>query len=392
MKLPSNIKKVLDTLENAGYDAYVVGGSLRDALLGRDAHDFDVTSSARPEEVISLFENEYHVIPTGLKHGTVTVVADGEPIEITTFRTDGEYSDSRRPDSVAFAATVEEDLSRRDFTVNAMAYNERRGLVDLFGGREDLENKIIRCVGDAETRFNEDALRIMRAFRFASQLDFLIDEQTLEAAIKTQYRLKNIACERKGSEMLRLLGGCAPSRSLCLMGDIADLVLDAQVDHSRFSLIDKMPPDPIARLALILCGNATQKTASALRLSSKDAQRLKILAAPPSKERLESRSDAEMRRIIAEYRGDAVTASHISSLIYGVSDDAVSHLRRIAAQNPPVSLSDLKINGSDLIRLGVASGAAVGEVLEELLNKVIESPELNERGALQEIALKMVKK
>ncbi len=392
MKLPTKIKKILNTLEQADHDAYVVGGSLRDAMLGKEAHDFDVTTSALPEQVITLFEGEYHVIPTGLRHGTVTVVADGEPVEITTFRTDGEYSDSRRPDSVSFASTVEDDLSRRDFTVNAMAYNERRGLVDLFGGREDLENKMIRCVGDAETRFTEDALRIMRAFRFASQLGFSIDGQTLAAAHKVKERLKNIACERKGSEMLRLLAGASPSRSLELMGDIVDLVLDTCVDRERFALVDKMPPDPIARLALLLCSNATQNAAHALRLSSKDSARLKMLAAPPEKERLERASDAEMRRIISEYRGDAKTASHISVLVYGASEGSASHLRRIASENPPVSLSELKINGSELISLGLASGRGVGELLDALLCAVIESPELNTREKLTEIAQKVAEK
>ena len=178
IKIPEYAESVLERLEQNGEEAYIVGGSLRDSLLGKAASDYDVATSALPERTLEIF-SDYRVIATGLKHGTVTVMSDGKPIEVTTFRVDGGYSDSRHPDSVSFTRSIEEDVSRRDFTVNAMAYSQRRGLVDLFGGRDDLAKGIIRAVGDPERRFDEDALRIMRAFRFSAQLDFEIEEKSL---------------------------------------------------------------------------------------------------------------------------------------------------------------------------------------------------------------------
>ena len=183
INIPSYVKVIMNRIDGAGYEAFAVGGSLRDILLGKEPHDWDVTTSALPEEAMALFP-DMHVIPTGIKHGTVTVVSSGFPIEITTYRVDGDYTDSRRPDKVQFTRNIEDDLSRRDFTVNALAYNEKRGLVDLFDGKNDLENKILRAVGDPEKRFTEDALRIMRAFRFSAQLGFDIEESTLAAAKK----------------------------------------------------------------------------------------------------------------------------------------------------------------------------------------------------------------
>ena len=226
--IPEHVRGIMDRIEDAGHEAFAVGGSLRDALLGIPPHDWDVTTSALPDTVASLFPDK-HVIPTGLQHGTVTVVADGDPIEITTYRVDGEYTDSRRPDAVRFTTSIEDDLSRRDFTVNAMAYSDVRGLVDLFGGRADLEGKIIRAVGDPEKRFTEDALRIMRAFRFSAQLDFEIEKDTLEAALKLRKRLKNIAKERIGSEFMRLLSSSAASRSLTLMGEVLGEIIPIKV-------------------------------------------------------------------------------------------------------------------------------------------------------------------
>ena len=171
MNYPEYLKKIINRIELSGHEAFIVGGALRDAMLGREVNDYDVTTSALPFEIAEIF-SDLHVIETGLKHGTVTVVADGHPVEITTYRVDGDYKDSRHPDGVRFTKRIEDDLARRDFTVNAMAYNDRRGLVDLFFGKSDLENKIIRAVGDPVRRFDEDALRIMRAFRFSSKLCF----------------------------------------------------------------------------------------------------------------------------------------------------------------------------------------------------------------------------
>lgn len=392
MKIPEHVNRILDRLMGAGFDAYVVGGSLRDALLGKEAHDWDVTSAATPDEVMALF-SDMHVIPTGLKHGTVTVVSDGDPIEITTFRTDGEYTDSRHPKSVSFAKTVEDDLSRRDFTVNAMAYNERRGLVDIFGGKEDLSRRVIRCVGDPEKRFSEDALRIMRAFRFSSQLNFEIDPGTLSAAHSMSDGLKNIARERIGSEFLRLVEGVAPQKALLKMGEILTYVIDETLDTQRFGQVEMLERDAILRLAFLLCGASDEKIISAshsLRLSSKQAQKLKKLTSPPTEKELKDLTPSRARRILAAYGENAIGAAQISVLLYGADTEAVEILRRIEAENPCLTLGDLAVNGSDLIKEKIASGKDVGEVLSRLLDAVIEEPELNEKEKLLAMAKALI--
>lgn len=392
MKIPKHVKEILDRLMGAGFDAYVVGGSLRDALLLKEAHDWDVTSAATPDEVMALF-SDMHVIPTGLKHGTVTVVSNGDPIEITTFRTDGEYTDSRHPKSVSFAKTVEDDLSRRDFTVNAMAYNEHRGLVDIFGGKEDLSRRVIRCVGDPEKRFSEDALRIMRAFRFSSQLDFEIDPDTLSAAHSMSDGLKNIARERIGSEFLRLVEGVAPQKALLKMGEILTYVIDETLDTQRLGQVEMLERDAILRLAFLLCGASDEKIISAshsLRLSSKQAQKLKKLTSPPTEKELKDLTPSRARRILAAYGENAIGAAQISVLLYGADAEAVKILRRIEAENPCLTLGDLAVNGSDLIKEKIASGKDVGEVLSRLLDAVIEEPELNEKEKLLAMAKALI--
>ena len=214
LKIPEKIKFVLRTLTQNGYEAYIVGGCVRDSLLGITPSDYDVTTSAKPEEILGLFDK---TVPTGLKHGTVTVIIENEPIEVTTFRTEGEYKDFRHPQNVEFVTDLREDLSRRDFTVNAVAYNETVGLVDLFGGLSDLENKILRSVGDSDKRFKEDALRILRLFRFASQLEFTPEEKTLKSALKLQNGLKNISKERIFSEIVKAVNGKNPKAILPLI-------------------------------------------------------------------------------------------------------------------------------------------------------------------------------
>lgn len=213
IKCPDYINTAFKLLEQSGFKAYAVGGCVRDSLMGKTPDDWDMTTSSTPEQTMEVFK-DFRVIPTGLKHGTVTVIIDGNHIEITTMRVDGEYHDNRRPESVCFTTKIEQDLSRRDFTVNAMAYNNTDGLVDIFGGQEDLKNKTIRCVGNPDTRFNEDALRIIRALRFASVLDFGIDKDTSDSIIKNVSLLNNVAKERIRVELVKLLCGTAVERIL----------------------------------------------------------------------------------------------------------------------------------------------------------------------------------
>ena len=217
--LPVQVDKAINLLTKAGFEAFVVGGCVRDSLLGLSPSDWDITTSALPEETEKVFEN-YRIIETGLKHGTVTVLIDKMPLEITTYRIDGEYSDNRHPDSVSFTRNLKDDLSRRDFTVNALAYNPEAGIVDCFGGKEDLDNKIIRCVGNADDRFNEDALRILRAVRFSSTLGFEIEKATADSVFKNKELLNNIAKERIRVELVKLLNGKDVKRVLLDYKDI----------------------------------------------------------------------------------------------------------------------------------------------------------------------------
>lgn len=213
MDMPKNVDTAINLLQSAGFEAYAVGGCVRDSLLGKTPNDWDITTSAKPEDMKSVFA-DFHCIDTGIKHGTVTVVIDGEPLEITTFRLDGEYEDNRHPKSVTFTSDLGADLGRRDFTVNAMAYSKMTGTVDLFGGQNDLKNGIIRCVGDPDRRFNEDALRILRALRFASALDFEIEEKTAQSLLKNRALLGNISEERIAKELLKLVCGKGAKRIL----------------------------------------------------------------------------------------------------------------------------------------------------------------------------------
>ena len=206
MRLPKDVKLILDLLEEKGYEAYAVGGCVRDTLLGKKPKDWDICTNAKPNEVMSVFGG-FQIIETGLQHGTVTVVVNSEGYEITTYRIDGEYSDGRHPDAVEYTTNLAEDLSRRDFTINAMAYSEKEGIVDLFGGIEDLKSGKIKCVGVAKDRFNEDALRILRALRFASVLGFTIEKETKDAIFELYTNLDIIAAERINVEFSKMILG-----------------------------------------------------------------------------------------------------------------------------------------------------------------------------------------
>ena len=223
MKVPNGVLSILERLENAGFEAYIVGGCVRDVLLGRTPSDFDVTTSARPEETEMVFEG-LRTVETGIKHGTVTVISDGEPYEITTFRADGEYTDGRHPESVSYSDSLETDLARRDFTVNAMAYSPKRGLVDIFGGREDLKNGVLRAVGEPDKRFTEDALRILRALRFAATYGFEIEQKTAVSAKKLAGRISLLSGERVFSELKKLLMGDFCERILL---DFPEIICEA---------------------------------------------------------------------------------------------------------------------------------------------------------------------
>ncbi|MBQ8850193.1 MAG: polynucleotide adenylyltransferase [Clostridia bacterium] len=382
--IPAHIWDVCHRFYSAGEDAYIVGGSLRDIMLGRAPSDFDLATSALPQRTAELF-SDMRVIETGIKHGTVTVIVGGAPVEITTFRIDGSYTDSRHPDGVSFTGRIEEDLARRDFTVNAMAYNDRSGLVDPFGGRDDLRDGIIRAVGDSRRRFSEDALRIMRAFRFSAQLGFEIDYGTLSGAKEQREGLANIARERIAVEFLKLITSKEPEAALTLMTKAEALTYitgEYRPSERIFSLISKMPCDEGARLGFFLSEASEDAARSVLRgLKYSNALTTAALAViRGSRRAVESPADA--RKLIGECGAYARSAACASVLLGLSCADAPLWVEKNTA---PTSLRDLCVTGKDLMEIGV-TGKEVGRVLGALLAAVIEEPRLNEREMLIKMA------
>ena len=376
--IPEYVRAVLNRLSLNGERAYIVGGSLRDMLLSKVPHDFDIASSAEPMRVCEIF-SDMRVIKTGLSHGTVTVLSSGQPIEITTFRVDGEYLDMRRPESVVFTRRIEDDLSRRDFTVNAMAYNENDGLIDLFGGKDDLEKRIIRTVGDPYERFSEDALRIMRAFRFSAQLGFDIEEKTLDAAKALANRLSFIAKERIFSELLKLVCSSYPEKPLtqmCELGILPYVFSDFLPSDRAISLLSAVNNDEILRLAVLFCdtdGEMAKKELTLLKASGR--LRASSLIVDAAKKTYSERAD--MAYLRARLANDAEIALRLSVLLGNSQESALALLD----DNTPCSISQLALGGDDLIALGY-SGREIGKILAHLLDEVIKNPSLNNRESL----------
>lgn len=388
MQYPEYVARIIDRLESRGFEAYIVGGSVRDALIGKEPYDFDVTTSALPEETLAVF-SDHRTIPTGLKHGTVTVISSGKPIEVTTFRIDGEYTDSRHPDSVAFTDDITADLSRRDFTVNAMAYNEKRGLVDPFGGQNDLKEGIIRAVGDPEKRFCEDALRIMRAFRFSAQLGFEIEKNTLEAAYALRAGLENIARERISAEFLKLICSREPSRTLQIMqeNDILRYVLGDYTPSTRVcAALGASPATERVRLGILMSEcpeNTARKILASLRLSNKLTSNT-LSIAKRSADRL-CGNEIAARRFIGS-SGELCEETLAAARVLGnLDEDFAKSVTQFLSQKVCATSADLAINGSHLVKIGI-KGKAVGKTLDYLLEQVIEAPERNEEQTLIALA------
>ena len=433
MKLPSAVNFALSKLETFGYEAFVVGGAVRDAMLGRALHDYDITTSASPDEIKTVFA-DFHTILTGERHGTVTVVIEGEPLEITTYRIDGDYTDGRRPDSVEFTKNITEDLARRDFTVNAMAYSPTRGLCDPFGGAEDLKIGVIRAVGDPIRRFTEDSLRILRGFRFAARLGFEIEEKTLSAAKSERKRLSAVSAERIGSEVLGLLSAEKPSHSLCLMhsvhvlGEIMPSVYFETLAQNNFKAIDFIPDNFPEGLYLkkereeasVLGFLSARAHLAALRLGMLLRDSDKALATEiPKKLKMSTELSAITSACasgILPKRGDPATVRTYASGLTGkitpkfayfillaagargerlLSGEnamlAAQNLFECAERGEPMSISELAVSGRDLLDCGVAPGARVGEVLSELLAAVLANPDFNTRENLLSLVRDMVR-
>lgn len=380
IRYPGYVAEALRRLESAGYAAYLVGGSLRDMLLGREPNDFDIATSAHPEETLQVFA-DYRVIETGLQHGTVTVLFDHEPVEITTFRIDGSYTDARHPDSVIFTDRIAEDLARRDFTVNAMAYSPTRGFVDPFGGREDLERRLLRAVREPKERFREDALRILRAFRFSAQLDFAIEEKTLTGILETRDGLSRIARERVGAEFLRLICSPRPERSIRTMLETGVLpyVTDDFVPSERsLANLSEMPKEDVARLGLFFADAEEERLREVLRGLRCSGKQQKGTAAVARGAHRRVETDRDATALIAETGIYAPMAARASVLL-GISPEEAEELIRV--NRVPTSLGELAVNGRDLSQMGL-QGKEIGNMLQALLCTVMETPAYNTKERL----------
>lgn len=388
LNIPRSAVAVIDTLRQNGYEAYAVGGCVRDVLLGREPSDWDVTTSARPEAIMEIFTERdgFHAIPTGIALGTVTVVSGGVPVEVTTYRIDGEYTDNRHPDSVEFTDNLAADLARRDFTVNAMAYSPERGLVDEYGGARDLEAGVIRCVGDARERFFEDALRIMRALRFSAQLGFDIEKDTADAARELAQTLENIAKERITAELSKLLLGRDAAKVLRIHADILLHILPMLDKASILSAGERISRVCDASLPLMLAAlladasdGDVREFFSRLRFDNKTARTAKSILAHKNAPICDK---IHVKRLCRDVGAD--TAAQVIALkrAMGENTEAMSgYLRESLDGGECYSLSQLHIDGRELLSLGYES-ITLGKVLDELLEAVISGKLRNDKNEL----------
>jgi len=395
IKLPDYVKNCIDALCTAGFSAYAVGGAVRDSLIGVCPNDWDVTTSATPDEILSVFA-DYRTVPTGIKHGTVTVLFESGgallPIEVTTFRVDGDYLDSRHPASVSFSRDVRDDLSRRDFTVNAMAYSEREGLIDAFGGEADLKRGIIRTVGDAEQRFSEDALRILRAFRFAAQLGFEIEEKTLDGAKNTAHLLKNIARERISAELKRLLASRGVVYALEKMVEcgVWGAIFDAPEPQGALikSLARLSDGCFELRMAVILNGIGGEgEILESLRLSNSEKRLITRLCGVRDFE-LCGNIGRSARHFLQLYGNILPLALEALRFYNGNADSLLAAVLEESEKRLPLTVAQLALKGGDILPLAGGDHRRVGEILKLLLERVIDDPSLNEKEKLIEIAKK----
>ncbi|MBQ5823798.1 MAG: CCA tRNA nucleotidyltransferase [Clostridia bacterium] len=384
--IPDNVLHAMAILEQNGHSAYAVGGCVRDSLLGHKPYDWDICTSALTEQMEECFA-DFRIIPTGVKHGTLTIIVD-EPLEITTFRIDGDYLDNRRPSGVLFTRNLSDDLCRRDFTVNAMALNSRGEITDLYGGREDLEAKRIRCVGDAETRFDEDALRIMRALRFASTLGFEIEEKTASAIHAKKHLLKNIAAERIQKEFTKLLtGNCC--EILAEFSDVISVFLpEIQTNTDTLRRLAASSADSALRLA-ILFGNASAQTAAdrlhALKYDNRTINQICLmLDSAPAEIRTERPQIKRLLNRYGEEDAKTVLAFHLYS--EKITDEthraATTAVDDIIASGECFTLSKLAVNGRDISALGLFPAKQTGKVLFTLLERVMDEEAKNEKDSL----------
>lgn len=437
--VPEKVNYIINKLEANAFEAFAVGGCIRDSLLDKKPQDWDITTNAKPDEVMNIF---HKTIPTGLQHGTITVVLDEESFEVTTYRTEEEYIDNRHPSKVNFVSLLEEDLSRRDFTINAMAYSENRGLKDPFKGLEDLKNHTIRCVGEPNKRFQEDALRMLRAIRFKCQLGFKIEQETLESIGRNYSLIKNISSERIRDELCKILLSETPSHGFILLKDtgILEIVLpelkqclgfnqynphhNKDVFHHILEVVDYCPKDLILRLSALLhdilkpqCFSLDEKgighfyghnvksaekaeeILKRLKFDNSTIDRVKILVKEHSMELQEAKPSAVKKfisrvglenidRWLELKKADLKVHSHTLDYTYLLNIE--NRLKNIINSKEPLSIKDLNISGKDIINLGIKPGKEIGIILNKLLELVLENPELNSKDKLIDYAERML--
>lgn len=380
--LPDPVRTAIDLLEVSSHEAYAVGGSIRDAVLGKDPEDWDITTSALPEQTEAVFHS-YRVIETGIKHGTVTVLIEDMPLEITTYRVDGDYSDFRHPNRVAFTRSLTEDLERRDFTMNALAYNPTRGFVDEFDGLKDIQNRVIRCVGDPNVRFEEDALRILRALRFSATLGFSIEPGTAQAVHSHKDLISHVSEERVEKELTRLLTGDHLDPVISgywdvfrvLISELSEPALSVSLDHTSRNLT--------LRMALLLFAGGAARTADRadailrrLRFPNRDRNdicRLIFHSRDPF-----GTDPGTIRRLIGELGADLVwSLLEFRQTLDGkrYDDAAVAIAGQLEDPDNCYTVKDLAVTGSDLITAGIPEGPRVGQELDRLL-RAVQSEEL----------------
>ncbi len=387
MTLPHGVTIIMQRLTDAGYHVYVVGGSVRDALRGLTPHDYDMTTDATPEEMKEVFR-DMRLIETGIRHGTLTILADTIPYEVTTYRVDGDYRDHRHPDAVTFTRSLTEDLARRDFTMNAIAYHPAAGFIDPFGGMADIQAHIIRAVGDPARRFEEDALRILRGIRFASVLGYEIEACTAAAAREKKHLLTHVSAERVREEVCKLLTGENAAAVVTAYHDILACRLPLPA-HLAAACLDELPADPILRLTALtdLDQEQTDALMRDLRFDNASRTRAANLAAnrtrsllPTAREVLHLLADigeetlrdlCALRIACGKTEDERATAAHTAALV-----DA------LLAADAPYRISDLAITGSDVLASTPLRGTAVGAALQSLLSAVIDGKIENTRESL----------
>ena len=430
-RLPVNVEYILTKLHDNGYEAYIVGGCVRDKLLSREPHDYDITTSALPQQVEEVFKDE-KIIETGIKHGTVTLLLDNQPYEITTYRNEGNYSDHRHPDQVSFSATLKEDVERRDFTINGMAYNHQEGLVDLVKGQEDLSNGIIRCIGDPDERFNEDALRILRAIRFASRFNFQIEEKTNQAIFNNKDLLKFVSSERILTELKEIITSVNADTYLDQYREVLAVFLPELTEmfdfqqcnhhhnldlwHHSLLTVRNVPQDVNTRMAALfhdigkpgaqffdengeahyhghqyISYDITEEILKRLHMSNNDTKEILSLikwhdyvltSDYTIKKVLKEMPLETYNKLIALKRADNMAKDYNYVL---VNDDYYQRLLVLGEQlsREPLKVSDLNINGYDLLNLGY-KGEEIGKILQDLSDRVIKGDLLNEHDVLVE--------